>query len=232
MEIISCLSMNRPRVLICAQGSYSPIQTLMSQSKRFHPTTGQENDWNEEVMRGGSLQPVDLEDGVNGWSSPPTRGHTMLSYVRFEIPSDGRSIVKEKILITIWHPLLINRKHTIYKIYHYVSWISKTRTSQLGCIAGKNKFIRTRLRPYNNQLICHPLLATIHVGGSIREISGLNHIHPILTYTGKTFEVRPKSLSYDASNTSRPPHITRVYDMFACIARVQNAPKCSSINVV
>uniref|UniRef100_A0A0C9QX57 TSA: Wollemia nobilis Ref_Wollemi_Transcript_1871_1539 transcribed RNA sequence n=1 Tax=Wollemia nobilis TaxID=56998 RepID=A0A0C9QX57_9CONI len=30
-----------------------------------------ESDWKEEVLRGGSLRRVELETGVNGWSSPP-----------------------------------------------------------------------------------------------------------------------------------------------------------------
>lgn len=50
----------------------------MSQSQRFEPATGPETDWKEEVLRGGSLQQVDPEDGVNGWSSP----HGNLFHVR------------------------------------------------------------------------------------------------------------------------------------------------------
>lgn len=50
----------------------------MSQSQGFEPATGPETDWKEEVLRGGSLQEVDPEDGVNGWSSP----HGNLFHVR------------------------------------------------------------------------------------------------------------------------------------------------------
>lgn len=40
----------------------------------FEPATGPETeapDWKEEVLQGGSLPRVELENGVNGWASPP-----------------------------------------------------------------------------------------------------------------------------------------------------------------
>lgn len=43
----------------------------MSQSQGFESATDPEIDWKEEILRGGSLQQVDPEDGINGWSSPP-----------------------------------------------------------------------------------------------------------------------------------------------------------------
>eukprot|EP01018_Ginkgo_biloba_P040157 Gb_36093 [translate_table: standard] len=51
-------------------------------------------DWKEEVLQGGSLQQVELEDGVNGWSSPP--GHL------FQVRGANYFVKKQKVPSGEW----------------------------------------------------------------------------------------------------------------------------------